>query len=188
MYSYIDICNLLKIQALFLYSVNIFKFSQYLERLILVNIFNSVKLELYNWPVFQMISLLEILWNDFSFRILWKWVKYENLSISYYTVHTKKKLQKSESLFMRNLNNYRIFLCCCERNFRITRNRVSLFGTENVTFQNYANGGGGEVESRNGVLVASHRFQICFFQIKFSKRSKRIFQLSLFIVGFQKTE
>ena len=31
-----------------------------------------------------------------------------------------------------------------------------------VSFQNYANGGGGEVEALNGVLVASHRFQIYF--------------------------
>ena len=36
-----------------------------------------------------------------------------------------------------------------------------------------------------GVLVASHRFQICFCQINLSK-SKRIFQLSLFIDDFKK--
>ena len=33
-----------------------------------------------------------------------------------------------------------------------------------VSFQNYANGGGGEVEELSGVLVASHRFQIDFFR------------------------
>ena len=66
---------------------------------------------------------------------------------------------------------------------------VNLFLVRKVVlFQKYANGGGGEVAARIGVLVASHRFQICFFQIKLSKRSKRIFQLSLFIVDFQKTE
>ena len=37
---------------------------------------------------------------------------------------------------------------------------VSLFGTENVTFQNNANGGGGEVEVTNGV-----RATFCLFQI-----------------------
>ena len=35
-----------------------------------------------------------------------------------------------------------------------------------VPFQNYANGGGGEVESSCGVVVASSRFQIAIFQIK----------------------
>ena len=35
-----------------------------------------------------------------------------------------------------------------------------------MSFQNYANGGGGEVEACCGVVVASHRFQIAFFQIK----------------------
>ena len=40
---------------------DILKFSQYLERLYLVNIFNSVHIwNFYNWPIFQMISLLEI--------------------------------------------------------------------------------------------------------------------------------
>ena len=33
-----------------------------------------------------------------------------------------------------------------------------------VSFQNYANGDGGEVEELSGVLVASHRFQIDFFR------------------------
>ena len=35
-----------------------------------------------------------------------------------------------------------------------------------LSFQKYANGGGGEVEARCGVLVASKRFQIAIFQIK----------------------
>ena len=39
---------------------DILKFSQYFERLYLVNIFNSVPIwKFYNWPIFQMISLLE---------------------------------------------------------------------------------------------------------------------------------
>ena len=35
-----------------------------------------------------------------------------------------------------------------------------------VSSQNYANGGGGEVEASCGVVVASRRFQIAIFQIK----------------------
>ena len=35
-----------------------------------------------------------------------------------------------------------------------------------MSFENYANGGGGEVEASCGVVVASHRFQIDIFQIK----------------------
>ena len=33
-----------------------------------------------------------------------------------------------------------------------------------VSFQNYANGGGGEVEELSAVFVASHSFQIDFFR------------------------
>ena len=36
-----------------------------------------------------------------------------------------------------------------------------------VSFQNYANGGSGEVEELSGVLVASHCFQIDFFRYKY---------------------
>ena len=35
-----------------------------------------------------------------------------------------------------------------------------------VSFQNYANGDGGEVEELSGVLVASRCFQTAIFQIK----------------------
>ena len=35
-----------------------------------------------------------------------------------------------------------------------------------MSSQNYANGGGGEVEASCGVVVASRRFQIAIFQIK----------------------
>ena len=38
-----------------------------------------------------------------------------------------------------------------------------------LSFQKYANGGGGEVEVSIGVCFASHRFQIAIFQIKMIK-------------------
>ena len=41
-----------------------------------------------------------------------------------------------------------------------TQNGVSLFGTENVTFPNNANGGGGEVAATNGVRATFSLFQI----------------------------
>ena len=41
-----------------------------------------------------------------------------------------------------------------------TQNGVSLFGTENVTFRNNANGGGGEVAATNGVRATFSLFQI----------------------------
>ena len=69
---------------------DILKFSQYLERLYLVNIFNSVHIwNFYNWPIFQMISLLEIQ------LILWKLVNCENLSIFYFTFLSGKTQSKS---------------------------------------------------------------------------------------------
>ena len=69
---------------------DVLKFSQYFERLYLVNIFNSVPIwNFYNWPIFQMISLLEIQ------LILWKWVNCENLSIFYSTFLSGKTQSKS---------------------------------------------------------------------------------------------
>ena len=42
-----------------------------------------------------------------------------------------------------------------------------------MSFQNYANGGGGEVDLRIGVIAAFHHLQIAFFQTKFVKTGVR---------------
>ena len=113
LYSYIDICNLLKIQALFLYSVNILKFSQYLERLFC--------------QYFQFCQYLALVWlanisNDFSLRYSLKIVKvWKSVNILFYVPaweDTKKKLQKreSESLLIRKWINYRSNMFRRERN------------------------------------------------------------------------
>ena len=58
-----------------------------------------------------------------------------------------------------------------------------------MSFQNYANGGGGEVEASCGVVVASRGFQTAIFQIKDYQNGVRdIFNFHFFIVDFQKTE
>ena len=62
-----------------------------------------------------------------------------------------------------------------------TQNVVSLFGTENVTFPNNADGGGGEVAATNGVRATFSLFQISkgpithfhFLNLSFEKGPKK---------------
>ena len=60
-----------------------------------------------------------------------------------------------------------MMLCCSARNkHTLVESFVLVLVRKVVSFQNYANGGGGEVEASCGDVVASRRFQIAIFQIK----------------------